>query len=126
MGLLDAAPRHQLIGAAQTAKDIVADDAEMLTLAPDLSFHGIEDKRGGLLDAGDGPDAVVVKLRHGGLFIEGAAAMTLHHPKIRIGCLDDRKPFVDVAAVEAVHGQNNGKEQAHANYGGDEPAFVQL
>ena len=64
----------------------------------------------------------MVKLRQGGLFVEGPAPVAFHHPQVRVGGLDDRQALVDVAPIEAVHGQDDGKEQAHADHGGDKPA----
>ncbi len=36
------------------------------------------------------------------------------------------RPFVDIAPVQAVHGQDNGEKQAHADDGGNEPTLVEF
>ena len=52
--------------------------------------------------------------------------MAFHHPEVRIGGLDDCQAFVDIAPVQAVHGQDDGEKQAYADDGGNEPAFVEF
>ena len=126
MGVLDIPPGVDLLRPSEPAKDIIADDAEMLALAPDLPFHGIRNIGTGFLYARDGLNTIMVKFGHGGLFVKRSAPISFHHPQIRISGLDESEAFIDIATIQAIHGEYNGKQQAYPDNRGDKPDFMKL
>jgi hypothetical protein len=119
-------PFRDLLRPSQPPEDVVADDAEVPALAPDLPFHGVINKGTGHFHPRYGLNTVMVILGHGGLLVKRSAPVAFHHPKVGVGRLDDRGAFINIAAIEAVHGQDDGKQQAHPDHRGDKSASMQL
>ena len=126
MGLGDGTAGRKIFRPPQSGKDIIADDGKAFTLPGDAALHRIYNEGAGLLHSGDGGDAVMEELREDGLLVNGAAPVALHHPQVGIGDVDKGKSFKDESPVDAVHGQNNGKEQADAHHGGQKPPQMLL
>ena len=126
MGAPDIPAGIDFLRPSQPPEDIVADNTEVPALVPHLPFHGVINEGTGLLHPRDGLNAVMVILGHGGLLVERPAPITFHHPEVGVGSLDDCGAFVDIAAIEAIHGQDDGKQQAYPDHRGDKPTSMKL
>ena len=98
----------------------------MAALSADLPLDRVIDEGVRLGDARGGLEGGAVVLGEGRLLVERTTATALYDPQVGIGGLDEGQPFLEVAAIETVHGEDDGEQQSDAKDCGNESAAMLL